>query len=459
MAFQTLEIARSALTAARAALDLTSQNVANANTPGYVRQRVVLAPLSAADPRSTEAAGGGVTVAGVERLRDQALEAQLNHQQGQLGRERAQAQSLLRVQNYFPDLSDAGISAALTSTFDALAQLQTQPDSVAARQGVIDNADAFCQELKGAVAQLQQERATLEADLEQQVSQINLVLRQVGELNGKIAALGNNPGANDLKVAREQAINQLSGLCGASGLDQPHNGQDVLLGGIRLVQGTEVHELSLVPDPANPVNHLVAIGTIVSPSALGGVLAGDIQARDTNLKQWEGDLNQLAQTLADAFNTQHRAGVDLNNNAGQDFFTYVPGMAASSLRVSQAIKDSPSLLAAASAIGGPPGDGTNAAALANLRSAKIMAGGTQTAGDFQAGLLSSIGSETRRTNEAADARDGLLTSLQTQYTNAAGVSLDEEAVDVLRFQQMYQSAAKMVQVASSMMDQLLQAVG
>jgi flagellar hook-associated protein 1 FlgK len=458
MSLVTLEIAGTALSASQSAMDVASQNVANANTPGYLAQRAVLAPIADPDAGSDVLVGGGVEVATVQVLRDQCLEAQINHQQGQLGQEQSQSASLTRIQNDFPDLTQDGLSTALGNIFDALQQLQTTPADTAARQQVISDAGDFCQQMNTTASQLQSEGDTLNSDLQQQVTQANTLLTQIGALNTQITSLGSSPTANDLKVTRAQAINQLAGICGASGLDQSDGSQDVLLGGIQLVQGSEVHQLSLVPDPSDPTQQVVAVGSVTSPQGLGGAIAGDLTARDGDLKQWEGDLDDLASNFADAFNTQQEAGFDLNNAAGQAFFTYTSGSAASTLQVSQAIQADPSLLAAAGQSGGAPGDGTNAAALANLSSAKIMSGGTQTAGDFEAGMLTSIGAATQNATNAVTARQSMISALQTQYSNESGVSLDEEAVDVMRYQQMYSSAAKLVQVADQMTYDLMQAV-
>lgn len=458
MSFQALEIARSALAASRTALDVASQNVANANTPGYIRQRALLAPIPSGDPLSALTTGSGVAVTAIQRLRDQCVEAQINHQQGQLGQEQSRATSLTRIQNYFPDLNNNGISAALSGVFGSLQRLQTTPDSTTAREAVIFSADTFCSESQTASGKLQEERQTLEADLQQQVGRTNQLLGQVGELNEKIAGLGSSGSGNDLKVAREQAIAELATTCGATALDQPNGAQDVLLGGIRLVQGSQVFGLSLVSDPTNPSQHQVAVGDMVAPDGLGGTIAGDIQARDQNLETWGQSLDDLAAGFAAAFNAQHRAGVDLQNQAGQDFFTCVVGAEASTIKVSDAIKADPGLIAAASAVGGPPGDGQNAAALAGLADAKILAGNSQTALQFHTSLLTDIGSQTRRATDATVAREALVNSLQTQYDNQAGVSLDEEAVDVMRFQQMYTAATKLIKVADEMVSGLMQLV-
>lgn len=454
MSFLTLEIARNTMTANRVAMDVAAQNVANANTPGYVRQRAVLAPLVNACTGDPTLPGRGVTVAQVQRLRNQCLETQVAHQEGQLGRAQAVRSGVQRVENAFRDLDDKGVASALETMFGSLQTLQTTPDSRTAREAVLWNAETLCDQLHAVDSQLQAEQQTLEQDLGETVDQVNQLLRQVGELNAQITAAGDSLSANDLRVTREQALRQLAGLCGAVGLDQPDGAQDVLLGGVRLVQGAEVKALSLVADPARPGQHQVAVGTLTDLDGLGGRVAGDLEARDTQLAAWHDSLNEFARTLADAVNTAHRQGYDLAGNAGGDFFTYDAANAAATLTVSSPLAGNPDLLAAAGAPGAAAGDGTNAAALAALAEADLCSGGTQTLGESYGDLLYRVGAAGQRAEEAVTARETLLESLDTQYSDEAGVSLDEEAVDIMRYQQAYNAGARLVQTALEMLDTL-----
>ncbi|MGE5530702.1 MAG: flagellar hook-associated protein FlgK, partial [Bacteroidota bacterium] len=293
---QILEIARSAVMASRTALEVTAQNVANSQTPGYIRQRVSLAPVALSDPGGSGSVGNGVTVQAIERLRNQCLEAQINHQEGQLGQDRALSESLSRVEAYFGDLSGGGLSEALGGFFNALQKVQTAPDSAVAREEVIYSADSFARQTRTLSAQLTQERALLGTELEQHVEQANVLLQEVADLNKRIMPLGDNPQANDLKVRREEAVRELAGLCGASAVDQPGGAQDVLLGGLRLVQGTEVTELSLGRRAAGRT--VMAGG--VEVDSLGGEIAGYTKARQQHLADWQQSLDDLASSFADA---------------------------------------------------------------------------------------------------------------------------------------------------------------
>lgn len=455
MSFVTLEIARNAMTASRVALDVAAHNVANANTPGYVRQRALLTPLPNAAAGDTVQVGLGVQVAEVQRLRDQCLEAQIGHQEGALGREQALATSLTRIEQILPDLDGNGITSAMGRLFDTLQRLQTNPDSLSARREVLASAEALCAEFHDTARQFASEEATLERELELTVSRANQLLAQVAELNDKIATAGGSPAANDLRVAREQAIRELGNLCGAMGLDQADGSQTVFLGGLRLVEGSVANTLTLVPEPDNPLRHHLAVGDLTELDGLSGQIAGYLEARDGALRSWRTRLDTLAASLADALNATHAAGYDLAGQSGGDFLTYQPESPASTLSVATALRADPRRLAAAGQPGGSPGDGLNAAAMAELRAAPLFSAGSQTAEEYYADLLLEVGVAAQGAEEAVAARQLLLESLGRQYADQAAVSLDEEAVDILRYQQVYNASAKVVQTALGMLDELL----
>lgn len=453
MSTKTLEIARSAMTTTRTALEVAAQNVANSQTPGYVRQRVSLAPVGGAQTAGRVGVGSGVTVQTIQRLRDQCLEAQINHQEGELGREASRSGSLSRVEASFTDLSGTGLSAALGDFFDSLQSLQTTPTSVAARDEVIYAAESFATKTNGVSGQLAQEQATLGSELSDTVTQANQLLHEVGTLNAKIIPLGDSPAASDLKVTREQTIRQLAGLCGALGLDLPNGGQDVLLGGLRVVQGSEVTELSLAPSPGDPSQQVVLVGQ-VEATELGGKLAGCLTTRD-DVAAWQQSLDSLATDFANACNAVHRQGFDLNGQAGGDLFTYDAAAPADSLRVTEALRNQPELLAMASGSDHAAGDAGNAQALLSLRGKATCAGGTATAEEAYQQLLSSVGRQSGHATEAREARQSLLDSLDTQYANEAGVSLDDEAVDIMRYQQVYTASTRLVKVANDMLQEIV----
>jgi flagellar hook-associated protein 1 FlgK len=169
-------------------------------------------------------------------------------------------------------------------------------------------------------------------------------------------------------------------------------------------------------------------------------------------------LDSLAQQIADAVNTAHQSGVDLNGNAGLALFTYLPGSAATTLAVNPAIGGDPRLVAAASAPG-RPGDATIAAQIAALRTQATFGAGTQTPADAYAAFIGRIGTDARQATELSANQALVVQQLQTRRESISGVSLDEEAADVMRFQQAYSASARVITAIDEMLDQLINRTG
>jgi flagellar hook-associated protein 1 FlgK len=193
--------------------------------------------------------------------------------------------------------------------------------------------------------------------------------------------------------------------------------------------------------------------------ALGaGELAGVVEIRDTTLASYRTSLNTLAKGIADAVNVLHQSGTDATGVAGLAFFSYTAGNEAGSLAVNATIVADPRRVAAA---GGPnrPGDGSIAASIADLRTALLFGTGSQTASDVYAGFVSRIGSDTRQGTEMASNQALVVSHLETRRESVSGVSLDEEATDMIRFQHAYQAAARVITAVDEMLDLLINRTG
>jgi flagellar hook-associated protein 1 FlgK len=189
-----------------------------------------------------------------------------------------------------------------------------------------------------------------------------------------------------------------------------------------------------------------------------GQLAGLVEVRDTTLASYRSNLDTLAKGIADAVNVLHQAGTDATGAAGLAFFTYTAGNAAGSLAVNAVIVADPRRLAAAGAPN-QPGDGSVAASIAELRTALLFGSGSQTASDVYAGLVSRIGSDTRQGTEMAANQALVVGHLERRRESVSGVSLDEEATDMIRFQHAYQAAARVITAVDEMLDLLINRTG
>jgi flagellar hook-associated protein 1 FlgK len=183
-----------------------------------------------------------------------------------------------------------------------------------------------------------------------------------------------------------------------------------------------------------------------------------VEMRDTEFAGTLAKLNELAKGIADAVNALHQGGVDGTGAAGLAMFTYTAGDEAASLAVDPTVAGDPRRVVAASAAG-QPGDASVAGAIADLRSALLFGGGGQTTTDFYAGIIGDVGADTRQASEMATNQGLVVDHLHQRRESISGVSLDEEAADMIRFQHAYTAAARVITAVDEMLDQLINRTG
>ena len=448
MSVRLIAIAKSALFAQRAALEVVGHNVANVETAGYVRQRPVLSAIPGA---VTGEAGGGVELVDIKLLKDAMLATQIRGESGTLGGERAARETLLQVEHIFTDVTQGGMALRIEEMFDAWSDLGLDPTSATCRSQVVERSRLVADTIADRWQSLADLRQEIDLRLSVTVDRANALAREVAQINLEIGSTGSISGRNDLEVRRDGLIDELAELCGAQAIEQPSGVVDVLIGGRRLVEHTRVTELELVPDPSAPGLHLVSLGGEVSPQGLRGEIAGRLQVRDAQIPAYMQHLDTLARTLADEINAIHASGQDLSGGPGADLFEYDASRPAATLNVRAAVIADRSLIAAARS-DVVESDGTNALAINDLRNTRVLSGGTATLSQFAAELISTVGLDAQSAQTRLDSRQLLVRSLQDAYSNQAGVSLDEEALELIRHQQAYTAASRLMSVALETMD-------
>lgn len=452
MSLRLINIARSALFAQRGALEVIGHNTANVETDGYMRQRPVMAAVPGA---VTGEAGGGVELVDIRMLKDEFLATQIRQESGHLGQERAVRASLIQAEQVFTDVTQGGLAQRVEEMFDAWADLGLDPTSAACRSQVVERARLAAETIADRWQGLSDLRSEIDQRLRDLVGRANSIAWEIAKINEKISASQSQSGRNDLSTRRDALVLELAELTGAQTIEQPRGVVDVLIGGRRYVEGSRVTELELVDDPAQPGLHLVKLGSEVSPQGLRGEIAGRLEARDLYLPEYLSRLDTLAATLADELNALHTAGRDLAGNPAPEFFEYDPGRPAASLDVRDAIVNDLSLIGAAQSLV-VESDGTNALAIEDLRNTRLLSAGTATLSQYAAELISLVGIEGEATQTRLDSRDLLVQNLQDAQLNQSGVSLDEEALELIRYQQAYTAAGRLMSAALEIMDLIVQ---
>jgi flagellar hook-associated protein 1 FlgK len=438
--FGSLSIALSALSVSQQEMATTSNNVANANTPGYTREVTDIA----AGEQITEGSlslGTGVVLQKIESLRDPILQIQINQTTQQNSSLNASLTQLQQIQTQFAS-STSGIGADISNFFNALQQLSPDPTDLTLRQSVLTAANTLATDFNNASSNLQTQSGNVDQNVVASVTQVNSLTSQIASVDQQISDLQSaNPGSGTgtLVDTQNNLIQQLSALVDVQVIPTDQGITLATSNGTTLVSGSQSFALTTQPGSGG-VQHIFSGTQDITSSLTGGSLAGLIQIRDQEIPSISSSLDQLAAGLANGLNTANAQGFDLNGVAGGNIFTPPPSNgvgAAATLTVSMT---GPSLIAASS--DGTPGSNGNLAVLSAVADTALANG--QTPVDSYSNLVSQVGSSTSNTSADADSSGLILQQLQDQNGSISGVSLDEEASNLIQYQTAYQSAAKVV---------------
>jgi flagellar hook-associated protein 1 len=454
-AFGGLTTALSALQAHRTALDVAGQNVANANTEGYSRQRADLqatgGPPVPALFATWQGVGSGVSVSDVTRLRDAFLESRGRAEHGRQSYLDTMDQAYGMVEDIVAEPSDTAIQAGLSEFWAGWHDVANNPGDNAARSQVLQRGAVLADGLNAAHAALSTVWDNSRTDLNALAVEVNTTAAAVAALNQSIQrAQGAGLGVNELADQRDTHLVRLAELVGATALTHDDGTIDVHLGGSALVSGSSVRNVSvggatrLADQTANPVvlRWVDNNGTIVG----GGRIGADLEIMATVVPGHVATLDQVAARLADTVNTQHRAGYGLDGGTDRPFFT---GTTASSIHV--AVTD-PRQLAASSVAGGGLGS-SNADDLAAL------GGLTDGADAGYRAMTASLGVAAQTAGRRAEIQARVTTGVDESRASSAGVNLDEEMTNMLTSQRAYEAAARLMTTVDGLLDVLINRTG
>ena len=448
--FSALSIAVSAMEAEQGALEVTSNNIANVNTPGYSREVPVLQENPPVDLANLQF-GTGVTLSSVQSIRDNILELRLNQETSQQNLLDTQVDGLNQIQALFNDPAGSGLQTVISNFFNSFQQLAADPSSSSDRQAVIIAGQTLATAFNQTANALTTQQQSLDQSVVQSVSQINGLTSQIASLNQQIAA-SQSAGADSgvLVDQRTQLIRQLSQVMNISVTDEGNGAVTVAAAnGAALVVGNQSFNLSTQTNPATGFHDVFYQGTDITSAIQSGQLGGQIQLRDTEIPSVLSSLDTLASGIANAVNTTSTAGFDANGNPGVDFFVPPAAGPGAAANLAVAITD-PSLVAASS--DGTAGSNGNANALAALANQNIVGGQTPT--DYYANLVAQIGNDASNAQTQQQSESLVLQQLQDQRGSVSGVSLNEEAANLIQYQNAYQAAAQL----AGIIDQLTQSL-
>jgi flagellar hook-associated protein 1 len=476
--------AGSGLDAFQKALAVIQNNVSNSNTPGFAKQRINLQALPL---DITGGSAGGVLAAGLQDSRDQFAEEAVQRQTQSLGLYSAQAQTSGTIQSLFDISGTGGVPAALTGLFQSFSAWSTTPNDVTARQNVISGASSAASAIRQLANSLTQAAQQIDnrigsspaqaganvTPVQQNgvLGQINNIAAQIQQYNTQKLKGGPADPAQDAQLYSN--LQSLSQLVDFSAVTQSNGTVTVMLsGGTPLVIGEQSNPLSLSltvdnnPPALNPqslpTDHIVdSNGNDVTSQITGGQLGGLLDMRNRVLASYLGDaqqqgsLNELAQGLTVTVNTLLKAGKvssDPNAASGSDLFTYGgadPTQMAANLQVTGITSDQLAPFQPANAATGAAavsnGVANSLAALTNSASIQGM-----NFVQFYGQMAAAVGQENSNATSNQQTQQQVVAQATSLRDQVSGVSLDEQAAQILQFQRAYQANAQVLTVIDSL---------
>jgi flagellar hook-associated protein 1 FlgK len=452
-----------AMSVARLGLQVAGDNIANVFTPGYARRTMELTP---GYPISVQ--GGfldmGVDVARLRRMEDRFLQASLEREQGKQAGSDELLRGLGQLETVFGALDGAGnIAAALAEFSAAFSELAAQPESSAHRRGAVSAADALARSIRDAYERLQQQRSVENRSVAASVDRVNALAEELATVNKEIHAAEAGGGvATSLRDQRTVVIEELSQLTGGSAYtDGDGRLSFAFAGGPTLVTGQDALLLTTSRDADGMFRiHSGADGADITDRMRDGRLGSQLSLRDEAIPDRTTALDDLAVDLTTRANALTTAAFDLQGNPGVALFRPDPATGPGAARLfalNPVLRDDPDQLAVSST--GSPGEGDIAALLADLPGQASAALNDKSPEAFFADLLSGLGNEVAQADVAEAVSRSLVESMLAQRDTVSGVSLDEEAVQLVQFQQSYEAAARFIEVLNQVTETAVNLAG
>ncbi len=451
--------------AAQVALSASSQNIANLQTKGYTRQSALLTALGPdSSPRS---AGNGVQVSSLLRFSDGYKSQAMWRAASELGAHSQTQPYLSQLENVMGD-ETASLSAGIDQFFGALNAVAGDPGSTPLRQQVLTSAGLMAERFNGLNnvfnAQLQSVRNQRSAIVDSANSQIASIAR----LNQQISeAQAGGLSASSMIDARDQAIDDLASKMALEVSDNGDGTRDISLKtGQALVLGSKYGSLTAAPTATSPQEFsLTFAGTsfVLDAAKLGGQLGGLAKYETEKLVPMQGDIAAIAQQLAKKVNDQLAAGLkpavppSTTPTAGAPLFVFTAGGNADMLKVATPFVAEDFAFSS----DGAPGDTGNLQKLVAIKAQSIAVGtiGTVLLSDADTQIVGKLGVDSQLNKAALKTTQTVRTQSLDDWQSTSGVNQDEEAVNLVEYQNMYQANLKVISIANQLFDATLAMMG
>ena len=322
-----LNIGIQALQASQVALQTAGHNIANVNTQGYSRQRVLL-ETNGAQFTGGGYIGKGVNIQSIQRNFSAFLTRQATAAGATQSADTVRADKLQLLEGLFPG-GASGLGASINDMLNAFSDVASAPTDLTARTVVLTRLDETASRMRAASLQLDDLQSGVTQELTQKATAINSLTRSIAAVNGQIARdNGSGQPPNDLLDQRDQLIRDLNQYIQTTSIAADDGTVGVFIGGSQaLVLGNTASTVSIVSDDFGQPNAKLAINrngvaiTLNENTLGGGEVPGLLRFQNTDLVEGRNLLGRLTMAITDSVNTQHKLGIDLNGNPGGNLLT------------------------------------------------------------------------------------------------------------------------------------------
>jgi len=456
-----LNTAKLTLSANRKGIEVAGNNISNVNTPGYSRQRMLLG-----DTPSVEYGGvfigQGVRVEDIRREQNVFIQAQLVSKNADQGFANSQSVPLAEVERII-SINESSLTFEIDEFFDSWQELSNNPSGQIERQIVLQNGELLAESFNEVSTQLDNAQENINSILLSKVDGINAKLKEVADLNQRIStieAMGLSP--NSFLDQRDLLLQEISQSLGITSYASGNGMVSVQLpSGLPLVDGQTAYSLS-----AQRLNGKVELSlqygssnATLDASKVGGEIKGLLQVRDNFIPAVRSDVDRLAYSIVNAVNGVHQAGTDLAGGAGGLFFN-APAVVPPPGNPWDGMANSMSMLLGedetdrvAAGTGGGVGDNRNALAMVGLQQAAAV--GSDTFSEFYGKLAARVGLEVQQNELTLGGTEDALVQLNNLRDSTVGVSIEEEMISLVQYQQGFEAAAKLLSTVDEMMESIL----
>jgi flagellar hook-associated protein 1 FlgK len=451
MTSSLLSIASSGARAAEIALDITGQNISNASTDGYVRRSANMDELASSSSWSTanDVSLSGVVVSGIVRNADSFLQSEARR----TGSDTAQATSTVSgLTNVETAVENSGAFTAIGTFTNSLKSLAENPANSSLRASVIQAGSTMASAFQIAAQSLSATKTGLQGQVSDGVTQVNTLTTQLATINTQLSATAGAAGATNSEITtsdraslmdqRDSLLNKISQYADIATTVQPDGVVNVNIGGVSgppLVSGSTTNTLAITTQS----DGTQSLGVGNAAVTLGGGSIAGSQAALTKLSQISTSLDSLAASIAQVVNTTQANGADLTGATGTALFS---GTTAATLAMTTSSGSAIATAAAGSAA--KSADPTNLSALSTAL-------GTLDPSDTMNNILTNISGSVQSATTTRTTLQTLSNAASSSLASQAGVDLNAEAINLVKFQQAFQASSKVMQTANTIFTSIL----